>query len=386
MYLLDNTTEAQEMRRKIYSLFMSGDESNEALAFQLIEGGGFHQELIAPLVATIIANRFWQDYESIVKKHSNFLELFKQDLQDVKQFIEEKLMGFSQYDSDNQLEVLKNYPTLAKNWREIVGCVFQLTTFGGRTCFQQQIFPVQTIFEVLLKYNDTLILTDFGLEDLPTEIATVKATYIELYDNPFQNLQEKEWVNMNIKHVYLDSNLPLETIRKILKHFPTAQNAVFNYLAGSLKSSGHRAQRENRMEEAQELSLRALALYKLMSVASRDKNYYHNRAHSYNNSGKYEMALKCYEHIMRKYPDSYDDCLYNMACTYSRLHQKNKMLECIAIYLEDASGEYARNNIMSDNDFEFYWEDEDFKGLLQARIDMNNDEFDEHIKHFLGNV
>lgn len=60
MYLLENTPEAHEMREQVKNLLLSENEANIILALQIIEAGGFYEELkeyISKAVSYHIYNR-----------------------------------------------------------------------------------------------------------------------------------------------------------------------------------------------------------------------------------------------------------------------------------------------------------------------------------------
>jgi len=382
MYLRENTQEVVVMREKINNLLLSKDEDNRELAFQLILGGGFHSDFLAPIVANLINFYVYKGYEYITEKYQYFLSYFENELSDVKRIIEDKLRYLNYQDLKKDIEFINEYDTLRGHWPSIASAIFKLTTFGGRNCFHHQLLPVSTIFDTLINGTNSLNLNAFDLDNLPAELAEVNVGVLELCDNPFESLQESWWVNPNIKRVILDLDLPKEKINKIVKHFPNAADSTYLYLADHLKSEGHYAQRANDMARAKEFSLKALEFYRYIPSEQRNKHYYHNRAHAYNNSEKYSMALKCYEHIIKKYPNNYDDCLYNMACTHSRLKDKTKMLQCLAIKLRKSNGQYVMNDVMSDNDFESFWEDNDLVLLLQARIDLNDEQYKEFTVKF----
>ena len=64
MYLLEETDEARAMRAHVLQLLRSYDKENRALAMQLIEGGGFHEDF-RELLSSVLTYTFIEDLENI---------------------------------------------------------------------------------------------------------------------------------------------------------------------------------------------------------------------------------------------------------------------------------------------------------------------------------
>jgi tetratricopeptide (TPR) repeat protein len=80
------------------------------------------------------------------------------------------------------------------------------------------------------------------------------------------------------------------------------------------------------------------------------------------NLGKQEEAIKCYDDAIKIKPDD-AGAHFNKACAYSKMQDKANMLKFLAkaIELDPSEKQKAR----TDEDFQAYWEDEDFKKLVE---------------------
>lgn len=87
---------------------------------------------------------------------------------------------------------------------------------------------------------------------------------------------------------------------------------------------------------------------------------------------KYEDALKCYDKVIELKPD-FATAWYNRACIYSHLKIKDEMLICLkkAIELDEKNIEAAKK----DEDFKEYWNDKDFKRIVEILFIPKFDHF-----------
>jgi hypothetical protein len=136
------------------------------------------------------------------------------------------------------------------------------------------------------------------------------------------------------------------------------------------------------MEDAKKYALQAIKYFRHISPQGRNFEYYHARAHAYNNASLHEMAFVCHEHIRKTYPPKqYRSALYNMACNFARLRKTKKMYQYLIKFLYNPPYD-VRSFIMEDNDLEEYHNDSLMLQLIQARENFDDVKFKEFAKEF----
>lgn len=364
MYLLKKTSEAAEMRQKVYDLLLTESEANHYLACQLIVSGGLHKDFFAPLFALHMAyngNQYFEYVDEEAQKLHTKL-LFKFIAQDI-----EALEIYKTILTSNARNSLSKYIANLKyfeDWQTILKNYFLLTGDALQVVWTHKILPVQQILDKRIA-NKKLSMPHVYLDDIFPELEHCQVEIIELAGSSLENISIQGWQNYHVVDIYLNRMMPFEVIQKLLTHFPNAVSTVCQCAGNQYKGESHHEQRSNRMSKAKKMALTALRFYRRVKKQDRNFNYYHNRAHAYNNAGKYHMALYCYEYIIRTFPN-YQECLYNMACSYARLRNKPKTLETITqmfFYypLQDTE------DILTDNDFSNFVKDKDFLKVLEKR-------------------
>lgn len=376
MHLLEETDEAQAMREKVRNLLLSDEESNHSLALQLIRGGGIHPDFIAPLWGLHIYYMFENQDVYTLGFDENDIDQYVGELivrDYLAHVLQEDALAFlparPPFPLDEYLESIQNTPSLLPYWRDIAYCILFCSKGGGKFCFEQQVAPISQLL-ACLNINRRLYLESLGLESLPPEIAHIEAREIVLHDNPLRKMEASSWVNRHVMLIRIETSISRKQMKILAHHFPHAVDYTFVVMGDTVKREGHHAQRRGEMALAQQYSLQAIAFYRFVSKASRDTSYYHARAHAYNNAGRYRIAEQCYDYILATYANSRQDfsLLYNIACNYARLQNKDKMLEFMRTYVNGVplNKVYIKTNILSDNDFEMYWTDTDFLALLDS--------------------
>ncbi|MCC6476943.1 tetratricopeptide repeat protein [bacterium] len=88
---------------------------------------------------------------------------------------------------------------------------------------------------------------------------------------------------------------------------------------------------------------------------------WHNKGIRLGNLGRSDEALKALEEAIRLKPD-YASAWYNKACAHSLLKNKTEALEALAIAIKGDTK--YRAMAKTDKDFEWLWNDEDFKKIV----------------------
>jgi len=93
-----------------------------------------------------------------------------------------------------------------------------------------------------------------------------------------------------------------------------------------------------------------------------DYTAWYYKGYSLGMLGKYEEAIKCNLKVIAQYPQ-YEAPCYNTACFYSLLKNKEKMLIYLKKSIELKIG--CKEEAKKDTDFKAYWDDPDFKKLVE---------------------
>ncbi len=379
MYLQEDSPKADEMRKKVRNMLLSDEESNFQLALQLIESGGAHKDFIEPLWIQFIRLHFEYYDKNIKKTVKKFLFSI---LSDSQREVFEENTKFSRNQTkaafwDKLLPVLNSNEATNGLMYEFAVCGLILLKAGGKFCLENNIIPKKVLFRLMIQ-DGILDLQNFGLEEIPEELADLSIKELILTQNPLQKSPSSLLINRRVEHFSFDLEIAPTLIRKFAKCFPNALDKSYNDMAQSLSSRSIDFQLNGKMEDARKTATQGIHFLRPISSNFRDKHYYHLRGRTSNLADRYDIALKCYEHIINS-DEEYGDCLYNMACNQSRIGNKFKTLEYIEAHFQYSILEYGyqiygRDYFFGDNDFETFWNDEDFLLLLDRFVPVVNEQ------------
>lgn len=226
MHLQENTNEAKEMRQKVCTLLLSGEEKNLLLALQLIESGGMHPDFYVPLYILAV-EELWQTVQEEDRPYFQLLatHLPEKEMHDL---IERTTfhVWWGIFIKRLSEEVSLRTAFIQQNWKEIAVLAFYRSGWGAGTCYAHQLLPTDKIMEkvaVNLAYG--LDMWDFELDDLFPELANVETDTIMLTECRLENLSPATWQNPYIETVHLweERQDKIDTLRG---YFPNASYTV----------------------------------------------------------------------------------------------------------------------------------------------------------------
>ncbi len=222
-YLLENTKDAQEMRENLRELLQSGEGVNIKLAFTLIEGGGLHETLATYVLVCFL----WHESEEIQKWAGEIIEghlppkIAQQWLLTDK--FKKPLLNYQsnyhylKYTKEKTL--CHDLEKISKNKmtdKAVLGlATLKMTKKGGLFCLKHKLAPTNDILKEML--NDFgLDLSDFGLENLPNEVALFEnLRYLNISNNKFTELPKNFEKLRNLEDIKYEKTplKPSEIIR-----------------------------------------------------------------------------------------------------------------------------------------------------------------------------
>lgn len=233
-YLLQNTTEAEEMKLHLENLLFSDDEANNELALQLLEGGGVPKEFYPYLWIYSFS------VDEDTKIHQQIMKMLNKVLSEKQQSIYQKcdLIFKEKYDQylDNPFAVfvLEQINVNPETAQQLVnfGKYFLLKhQLGANFLLKNKILSDYFIFQTLIN-NDHLDLSDFGLTEIPETIGSfVHLKSLNIDKNPLKDIPDNLKNLKNLKYLNIDINTAPKVMQKLERMFPTILSKIYEEAA-----------------------------------------------------------------------------------------------------------------------------------------------------------
>ncbi len=427
-YLLDDTPESRAMTEKLKSLVSNGEESNLNLAFQLLRAGGVPQELFTQM--TVLAKfhpntGIRKDAESLFKKFcpedlKNFVKTNWKNK--YRSIYNEKVLK-------DILSQICEHPVLDK---EIFGkMIYKIHRRGVKFCIESPEIENLWILREILE-EDTISLENLELSALPPEISRFpQLKHLNINGNQFEMvadiLQElKALESLTHEHtplkeseiIKLQNQFPLiyaknyfdkgnhhyyyaKYTEAIIEFDKSLEIHPGNAEVWNMKGYCYRSMDDH--QEATECFEESIAL------DNQNALFHANLAEALCSLKEYHKSIEiCGETLdkfqsfakgtqldesnlwfikglanfwLKEYEQSIEDnnrCIqlnnyagawYNKACSYSKLNQKQEMLDSLeeSMKMEDEYVEMAEKDV--DRDFDTFYEDADFIALRSKYVD-----------------
>ncbi len=334
---------------KLKTLIESGEEENIKLALTLYENGGRPPSLFTHLLA------IWSFYDDVeVQEYAKDLVEDQLPIEFGKFWFKnrlyEPLLEFKEDEITERLENTLSWELVDTS--SLANLMLQFTGRAGAFCLKYQTNdPYVILQQIYTAQAFTLSFNSFGLETLPTEAGLfVDAERLVLSHNQFADVPDSLVNLTQLQSIELEATpLTPEAFQKLEAFFPKAMADYYARLG----------------YEAFDSKLFTRAIYylaKSLKLIPQNPHYLNTQGINYLCNKDFDQAIAHFEKGIEIGLEPATG-IYNIACTFSRKKDKNKMLK----YLEESIelDPYFKGQAASDDDFTAYRQDPDFMALIK---------------------
>lgn len=183
---------------------------------------------------------------------------------------------------------------LAPFWKEIILLVFFKSGWGGGTCYNYGLLSASLVLDhILIKQVYMTDISDFFLDDLLDELASLNTDTLNMNECPFRKTTFKTWTNPYVTSLLIWEGIPYRAMRVLKKAFPNWSKTEILGTADGVLKSAQEWKAVGNLEQSEQSGRYALNLLRLIPTEYRKRAYYKKRKQAYIFAGRMRMADIC---------------------------------------------------------------------------------------------